>query len=853
MFCSHSSSLFHCFPFPKYFVPPSDGMAPRSSALLSPQTITLSPDIIAQTTRILHWFSQRDEQGHLSNLISYQSGDRNGAAKRLLLDTAMLLNSEPSQTVEDIKQRVDDMVELYLHWRATAESVGWGTDPANHDFKVDDVDDSLTIRETILSFCYYYYDMDAIMHGDPKIERSATSETRPNLVMEKHPSIGVNNLVSIRPRRLRSSTRTVTAQKIIKAGRHSSGEPSDFKEVGHGTEDELTRGKRPDGMSVRKYWSLPSSSSGPESQAHASQTSPEKSSLGQRSFQQITGEEFHDLVLSAPPAILPIAARKHLGEPSKNHQSGPDEQPDMPEDIPLDKPLHKSLDKIQNKPHNERRDKRRDRSQDEPLDKAQEEEPRKPHLSPHQEVPKDSKPASSSNELLLWHSSTNAKVPTPKIELRPTLPKSKTKSKSPSSASPSNEPLFLRSNTVAKTQTHKMEHRPIAPKPKSPDSVSLTGKDQSTDVTDHRPHLAFAHAVRANPSGTLHIPSFYAPMNPPGISLDFYPDTTPSGPAQTFGDAHMPPQSASHQNGVVHTRPTLQLPDYHTYENLSSSLSTSSRDFLDQRALFPPAAEHFNGKSGPLDAAEEDSMAAPGQARNHPLIRQPPMIFPPPRSIFQTPRGPSVLISPNPISSRVASNSTLMKRGRERAHSAANSNSDTPPLQKKRSRIGSPPKPTLDDKLVEAPMLRRERSADAQQYIAGIHTTLEDRQNEERRKSKYETQMLIETGNRLAKESNQAAENLRKANARLHQHLVVITTKAYEKVDAQADLFSTGDPQREHGSAEMMGMLHNNVGGVYHHEELIRRQDEMLRRMEEAIGRQDEKIDKMVKKWGKKK
>ena len=113
-----------------------DGMAPKSSAALDPQTITLSPDVIAQTTRILHWFSQRDEQGHLSNLISYQSGDRNAAAKRLLLDTVKLFDHEPSQTVEEIKQRVDDMVELYLHWRASAECVVWGSDPIGHDSKI---------------------------------------------------------------------------------------------------------------------------------------------------------------------------------------------------------------------------------------------------------------------------------------------------------------------------------------------------------------------------------------------------------------------------------------------------------------------------------------------------------------------------------------------------------------------------------------------------------------------------------------------------------------------------------------------------------------------------------------------
>ena len=151
------------------------------------------------------------------------------------------------------------------------------------------------------------------------------------------------------------------------------------------------------------------------------------------------------------------------------------------------------------------------------------------------------------------------------------------------------------------------------------------------------------------------------------------------------------------------------------------------------------------------------------------------------------------------------------------------------------------------------PWLRSERSADTQQRVEDIHTPFEDQQKEERQNSRSETRMLVETGRKLAEESNQAAENLRKANAKLHQHLVVIAANAHENLDAHADLFPTGNPQWEQGSAQPMGMLHNNVGGIYHQEELIRRQGEMLRRMEEAIGRQDEKIEKMVQKWGKKK
>lgn len=822
-------------------------MAPKYGAALVPQTITLSPDVIAQTKRILHWFSEHDEQGHLSNLISYQSGDRNAAAQRLLLDTVKLFDHEPSQTVEEIKQRVDDMVELYMHWRVTAESVGWGTDPTGHDSQVDDAEESLTIRETILSFCYYYYEMDTIMHGDPKIERSATSKKRPNPVMEKHPSIGVTNPVSFRSRRLRSSTRAMTGQKVV-IPRVSSEEPSDSKEDEHGTEDELTRGKRPAWMSIRKYWGLPSSSSGPEPQAPASPTSRDETSHSQQGVQEVSAEEIHSLLLSASPAIL-STIRKCPGEASKNKQSGRDKGSDTPEYISLDKPLDnprdESLEKSQKKSQNKQQDEPDDSTQDEPRNKAQEEEARRLQLLPHQEIPKDPKPASPSNKPLLLRSVTTAKIQTPKPELRPIVSETKLSA----SASPSNEPLLLRSDP-AKAQRRRIELRPIVPKPNSPAPTSITGENLPTDASDHRAHLAFGHAVRANPNRTLHIPSFYAPINPPGISLDLYPRATSFNLAQAFGDTHMSPHLASHPHDTTHTRPNLQIPVFDAHENVSGDLldfSDSARDHLDQRNLVPPPLQYRFVESRPPVTDEEDSIAVPAQARNLSMLRQSPIIFPSSRSIFQQPRGPPVLIAHEPSSERDARKPILMKRGRERAHSAGHSNSDTPPLQKKRSRIGSPPKLALDEKLVGMRGLRGGKPAEKQQRIKGIHTTPEEGQD-----SRYETRWLMETGKRLAEESNQAAEVLRKANAKLQEHLTVILTKVHEKIDGQAELYRTAIRQREQGSSQTMSSLHTNISGIYHQGELIRRQDEMLGRMEEAIRRQDEKIEKLVQKWEKK-
>ena len=311
-------------------------------------------------------------------------------------------------------------------------------------------------------------------------------------------------------------------------------------------------------------------------------------------------------------------------------------------------------------------------------------------------------------------------------------------------------------------------------------------------------------------------------MNPPGVPvpLDYYHGITSFGPPQAFGDAQYaaralptsfgppqafgdaqygtgralptsfgPPQAfGDAQYGTARARPTLQIMESHAQKSLQ-----------DQRAPVTPLVKYHHGKSRATIAVEDDTMAVPPQAG---------MIFPPSGSIFQPPRGPPVPTTPKP------STSTPMKR-------AANSN-DTPRLQNKRSRIGSPG-------------LRGERSAGTQQRIEGIRMTLEDRQNEERQKREYESRMLVETGRKLAEDSNQAADNLRKANAKLHQHLVTMATKAHEKLDAQADLISTGNMQREQDSVQQMDMLHN------------------LKRMEEAIKMQDEKIEKLVQKSGKKK
>lgn len=105
--------------------------------------------------------------------------------------------------------------------------------------------------------------------------------------------------------------------------------------------------------------------------------------------------------------------------------------------------------------------------------------------------------------------------------------------------------------------------------------------------------------------------------------------------------------------------------------------------------------------------------------------------FSPSRSISQPLRSPLAVIAPKPSSFRCAPTSVLTKRyrQRERAHSVANTESDTP-LQKKKRRRGRPPKRSLapwkngslEEKRVDMPRLRRKRLVEAQQRVGGMYS-----------------------------------------------------------------------------------------------------------------------------------
>lgn len=68
------------------------------------------------------------------------------------------------------------MLVSYREWRETAEWMGWGTGPANHDQRTNPADiTSDTIRERISSNCPWYYVLERILHGGDSEARAPVS------------------------------------------------------------------------------------------------------------------------------------------------------------------------------------------------------------------------------------------------------------------------------------------------------------------------------------------------------------------------------------------------------------------------------------------------------------------------------------------------------------------------------------------------------------------------------------------------------------------------------------------------------------------------------------------------------
>lgn len=74
---------------------------------------------------ILSKLSERNSDGDLSNLNSYQSENKSDAAMRFLVTTGYDIEKH-GVTKEKTRDKIGNMIVFYKRWRDKAESTGWG-------------------------------------------------------------------------------------------------------------------------------------------------------------------------------------------------------------------------------------------------------------------------------------------------------------------------------------------------------------------------------------------------------------------------------------------------------------------------------------------------------------------------------------------------------------------------------------------------------------------------------------------------------------------------------------------------------------------------------------------------------
>ena len=65
---------------------------------------------------IVSWLSERNSNGDLSNLNSYQSGNKWDAAMKFLVITGLDV-TKPDVTEEKTRDKIGNMIALYKRWR----------------------------------------------------------------------------------------------------------------------------------------------------------------------------------------------------------------------------------------------------------------------------------------------------------------------------------------------------------------------------------------------------------------------------------------------------------------------------------------------------------------------------------------------------------------------------------------------------------------------------------------------------------------------------------------------------------------------------------------------------------------
>ena len=125
---------------------------------------------------IVSWLSERNLNGDLSNLNSYQSGNKSDAAMKFLVTTGLAV-TKPGVTKEKTRDKIGNMIALYKRWEDKAGKTGWGVNVKEHDQVTDSSSSLMTIREILISKCSYYYEFEEIMGTSPNVAPPCIAES----------------------------------------------------------------------------------------------------------------------------------------------------------------------------------------------------------------------------------------------------------------------------------------------------------------------------------------------------------------------------------------------------------------------------------------------------------------------------------------------------------------------------------------------------------------------------------------------------------------------------------------------------------------------------------------------------
>ncbi|MCJ1470502.1 hypothetical protein MMC07_009148, partial [Pseudocyphellaria aurata] len=121
-----------------------------------------------EITTIVNWLSERDEEGLLSNLLSYLRGNKSAAARRLIRDTNIDV-SKPEATDAKVRDKMANMMATHKTWRQNAEASGWGVDVTAHDGLLSTTSDQGSVQVFLKTNCLWYYEFEKLFGTNPSV------------------------------------------------------------------------------------------------------------------------------------------------------------------------------------------------------------------------------------------------------------------------------------------------------------------------------------------------------------------------------------------------------------------------------------------------------------------------------------------------------------------------------------------------------------------------------------------------------------------------------------------------------------------------------------------------------------